>query len=85
MSYAEFEKPEDERDPTGEELLEDGEISPEEEAFMKGYSEEEEVPVCEECRMAIRKNPVFKTIGGEKHQFCSEECAEEYADSLGEQ
>ena len=71
------------KDPSGEQLLDEGEISAEEEGFMKGYSDDEEVPTCEECGAALRETKVIKEIGGENHRFCCETCAKEYAESLG--
>ena len=70
------------KDPSGEEMLEDGGISAEEEGFMKGYSDEEEVPTCEECGAALREKKVIKEINGENHGFCSELCAKEFAESI---
>lgn len=69
-------------DPTEEELLEAGGISSREEAFMKGYSEEEKIITCDECGMAIKKEKITKRIDGEAHKFCSEECAKEFAEGM---
>lgn len=54
-----------------------------EEAFMEGYSDEEEVPTCDECGTALRGKKITKTIEGEKHIFCSKECAQDFEESLG--
>jgi hypothetical protein len=70
-------------EPTEEELLDEGSISPEEEAFMRGYSDEEEVITCDECGVAIRKKPLNKKIDGENYRFCSKECAEDFKEGLG--
>lgn len=55
----------------------------EEKEFMRGYAEEDEVVTCEECGVAIRGKPLVKTIDGEKYMFCSQECAQEFEESLG--
>ncbi len=62
--------------------VEDDMISSEEEGFLRGYEEEEEVLTCEECGVAIHGTPCVKVIAGETHRFCSEECAEEFAESI---
>ena len=70
------------KDPSGEQLLDEGEISAEEEGFMKGYSDVGETPTCEECGAALRETKIIKEIEGENHRFCSEICAKEYAEGL---
>lgn len=72
-----------ERDASEEELLDEGSISAEEEAFMRGYSDDEEISTCEECGAALGKKVVKKEIDGETHRFCSELCAKEYEESIG--
>ena len=71
-----------EKDPSGEELLDEGSISSEEEAFMRGYSDEEEVATCSECGSALREIKVVKSFEGERHRFCSKDCAKEYEEGL---
>lgn len=66
-----------------EELLDEGGISAEEEAFMRGYSDEEETVTCAECGAAIRGKSLTKEIDGETHHFCSEGCAQEFEEGLG--
>lgn len=61
---------------------EDGEISSEEEGFLKGFEDEEETIECAECGSAIHEESVEKVIDGESMTFCSSVCAEDYADSL---
>jgi len=73
---------EDDTDPNEEDLLAEDGISSEEEGFMRGYSDEEEVVTCEECGVALKDKPVSKVFNGDKHKFCSKECAEDYEDSL---
>lgn len=70
-------------EPTEEELLEEGNISAEEEAFMRGYSEEEETPVCDECGTAIKGKKITKLIDGDTFTFCCKECAKEFSESTG--
>ena len=76
---------EGEHDETKEQMLEQGEIDSSEEAFMRGYSEDEEVEECAECGAAIHEKKVVKTIEEEPRIFCSEICAKEYEESLGEE
>lgn len=72
----------DEKDPSGEQLLDEGSISSEEEAFMRGYSDEDEVVACAECGTALREKVVIKSFEGEKYKFCCEDCAKEYEEGL---
>lgn len=74
---------EEEKEPTEEELLEAGSISSEEEAFMRGYTDEEEVVTCDECGVAIRGKPIIRKLEGETYNFCSEECAGEFEEGVG--
>lgn len=61
---------------------EDGTISSEEEAFIQGYSEEEEVITCDECGVALRGDFIKKSFDGETHRFCSPGCTKEFEESL---
>ena len=72
----------EEKDPSGEQLLDEGSISSEEEAFMRGYSDEEEVQACSECGNALRETKIVKNFEGQNHTFCCEDCAKEYAEGL---
>lgn len=75
---------EEERDePTDEELLEAEEISSEEEAFIRGYDDKEEVVTCDQCGTAIRGKKIKKKIEGEPYKFCSEACAKEFEEEMG--
>ena len=67
---------EEERD----ELEEDDEISPTEEAFMEGYEEEEKVAKCANCGKALLdiKTAVEREVKGQHYRFCSERCAKSY-------
>lgn len=69
-----------EEDSSEEELLDEG---TEEEAFMQGYSDEEKVATCDECGTAIRGKSLTKVIDGDTHHFCSEDCAQDFEESLG--
>ena len=53
--------------------------------FMNGYIDEEEVEECAECGSAIHEKKVVKTIDGESYVFCSEVCAKEFEETLGEE
>ncbi len=77
---SEGESPENEKS----EVNEDPDGSSEEEGFIQGYNEDEEVKVCEECGTALRegKKSFHKEINGEGHVFCSKACAEEYEETL---
>jgi hypothetical protein len=72
-----------EHEPSEGELLDEGTISAEEEGFMRGYSEDEEVPTCDECGIAMRENKITKLIDGETRCFCSKDCAQDFEDSMG--
>ncbi|MBT4651204.1 TRASH domain-containing protein [Candidatus Woesearchaeota archaeon] len=67
-------------DPSEAQLLEEGGISPEEEAFMRGYSGDEDAAECDECGSTIKEKKVIKDIGGESYRFCCEDCAKEFAE-----
>lgn len=75
-----------EHDPTEEQLVDQGGLESNEEAFMKGYREDEEVEECAECGAAVdEEKKVVKEIDGEKLTFCSKVCVKEYEESVGEQ
>ena len=66
---------ENERD----EMVEDDEISPIEDAFMAGEEDRGELSECSYCGKMIGTNKsevVEKVIDGKRHWFCSVECAE---------
>lgn len=74
---------EEDKDPSEEQILEEGGIDSSEEGFIKGYTEEEEVVECAECGSAINpEKKVIKEIDGETHVFCSKSCAKEFKESL---
>ena len=61
---------------------EDGEISSEEEGFIKGFEDEEEAEECAECGSAMHEEIVTKIIDGEAVKFCGNACATDYEDSI---
>ena len=52
--------------------------------FMDGYGDDDEVEECSECGSAIKDKKVVRTIAGEKYLFCSEDCAKEFEETIGE-
>lgn len=75
---------ETENDPSEEQLLEQGEIESTEEAFLRGYAEDEEVTECAECGKAIEREDkrVSKEINNETYTFCSKDCAKDFEESV---
>ena len=61
---------------TEEEDLESG--------FMDGYSDDDEVEECAECGSAIHEKRIVKSIEGEEYIFCSEICAKEFEETIGD-
>ena len=63
-----------------DELEDDDEISPTEEAFMEGYEEEDKVAKCANCGKALLdiKTAVEREFKGQHYRFCSERCAKSY-------
>ena len=55
-----------------------------ESGFMDGYSDDDEVEECAECGSAIHEKRIVKTFDGEAYVFCSEICAHEYEETLGD-
>jgi len=63
-----------------ENLTEDAEMTPREQAFMEGYEEKGEHAKCANCGKILgESNTVERRINGELVWFCSEKCAQEYA------
>jgi len=62
------------------ELVEDGEMSPEEEGFMEGFNEESKKITCAECKQIIidSNDAIQAEIDNEELLFCSEECYSKY-------
>ncbi len=66
-----------------EKLVEDGEISPEEEGFMEGAEQKGEQAKCAYCGKVLgedEKNIYERKFNGEIKWFCSEEHAQKYAE-----
>ncbi|MBW2993640.1 hypothetical protein KY317_03645, partial [Candidatus Woesearchaeota archaeon] len=66
-----------------EKLVEDGEISPEEEGFMEGAEQKGEQAKCAYCGKVLgedEKNIYERKFDGEIKWFCSEEHAKKYAE-----
>ena len=63
-----------------EHLVDDGEISPWESAFMDGAEDDGQNAKCRNCgKLLIRENVVIeKVINHELFRFCSEECADSF-------
>ncbi|MBS3124299.1 hypothetical protein J4437_06760 [Candidatus Woesearchaeota archaeon] len=58
---------------------EGGSLDSQDEGFIKGYSEEEEVSECAECGLAVKEEKkVVREIEGESFTFCSEDCAKDF-------
>jgi hypothetical protein len=55
-----------------------------ESGFMDGYSDDDEVEECAECGSAIHEKRIVKTIEGEMFVFCSEICAKEFEETIGD-
>lgn len=57
----------------------------EEEGFMEGYNEEEEVEECAECGVALKPGKrLAREIEGEEYLFCSKSCADEFEETLAQ-
>ena len=63
-----------------ENLVEDDEISPEEEGFMEGADGDGQGAKCRKCGKVLLDDIVERKIDGELCRFCSDECSERYAE-----
>ncbi|MFH1064026.1 MAG: hypothetical protein V1729_03025 [Candidatus Woesearchaeota archaeon] len=62
-----------------EKLVEDGEISPEEEGFMEGAEDDGEQGKCANCGAALLDDSLVETkIDGKQVWFCSNHCLDKY-------
>jgi len=61
-----------------ESLVEDDEISPEEEGFMEGAEGGGKGAKCRKCGKVLGEDFIERRLKGELYRFCSEECAEKY-------
>ena len=75
----------EERSTEGRSTVEEGGLDTPEEAFMKGFNQEEEVDECDECGSAIEKGSgIVKNLEGESRTFCSKICVEEYEEGISD-
>lgn len=66
-------------------LVEDDEITPEEEGFMEGAEYDGQQAKCANCgKMLGKENTVEKQIEGEVKWFCSEHCVEKFEEKQEE-
>ncbi|PIN86747.1 hypothetical protein COV19_03355 [Candidatus Woesearchaeota archaeon CG10_big_fil_rev_8_21_14_0_10_44_13] len=69
-----------------EDLVEDDEISAEEEGFMEGAEDNGQHAKCANCGKAIKKqNTIEKEIDGDIKWFCSEHCVDKYEEKAKEE
>jgi hypothetical protein len=64
-----------------EKLMEDGEISPQEEAFMEGASGKGKAGHCAECDKPLsdeKEEVIERVIDGKTMTFCSDKCADKH-------
>ena len=78
---AEFEDSNDDADIYSEgsrdDLVEDDEMTPEEDGFMDGFEKDQKTVCCAECKKLIidPDDAVEAEIDNETYLFCSEECS----------
>jgi len=61
-----------------EDLVENAEIEPREEAFMQGYEEGEKVAICQNCGKTLDDDIVEEEFDNQVYRFCSSTCASAY-------
>jgi len=61
-----------------EELVDDDEISPEEEGFMEGAEGDGQGAKCRKCGKVLIEKSVEREVEGEIYRFCSEKCATKF-------
>lgn len=67
-------------------LVEDDEITPEEEGFMEGAEDDGQKAKCASCgKMLTPKNTVERDFEGELKWFCSEHCADKFEEKHKEE
>jgi len=65
--------------------VEEGGLDSSEEAFMKGYDNEEKIKECPECGASIEEDEGIELeIDGDKQKFCSKVCADDYKEGLAD-
>ena len=62
-----------------EDLVENDEISPEEEGFMEGAQGDGQGAKCRKCGKVLMDDFVEKKVGDEIYRFCCDECALKHA------
>ena len=67
-----------------EDLIEDDEISPEEEGFMEGAHDDGQGAKCRKCGKPLGDNFIERRIGDEVYRFCSGRCAKTYMEKKEE-
>ena len=65
-------------DKSREGMLEDDDITAEDEGFMKGYEQEKSMAECARCHKILVRDFIEMEVGDETLRFCSEKCAEKY-------
>ena len=67
-----------------EDLVEDDEISPEEEGFMEGAHDDGQGAKCRSCGKVLMDNFIEREVNNEICRFCSDKCADKYAEEKEE-
>ena len=66
----------------GASYSEEDDASDDDEEVLDHFEKHEDVYECAECGVALTDKKVMRKIDGEKHKFCSEECADEFEESI---
>ena len=61
-----------------EELVDAGEIEPEEDGFMQGYNEESDPSKCANCGKTLVRDFIEEKIKDETYRFCCDDCASKF-------
>ena len=65
--------------------VEEGGLDSSEEAFMRGYDNEEKIKECPECGVSIEEDEgIIIKIDDGKVTFCSKICAQDYQEGMKE-
>ncbi len=67
-----------------EDLVEDDEISPEEEGFMEGAHDDGQGAKCRRCGKVLMDDFIERKINDGICRFCSDECAKKYMEEREE-
>ncbi|MBW2974545.1 hypothetical protein KY366_02405 [Candidatus Woesearchaeota archaeon] len=68
-----------------EDLMDDDEISPAEEGFMEGAEGGGQGAKCRKCGKVLMDDFIERKVGDEVCRFCSDECADEYAEEKSQE